>query len=242
MARERYLIKVDPQDLAYRPAPQEPMTPRKRLENFWYHYKWLVIGCAVLLTTLAILIVQSATRVQPDYFVCLVSDQPVTSQMENLLQQALEKCAEDRNGDGTVRVEVECYNISPGDEQSTNPAAVTNQQSVMAHLMARDVSLWALAPSYYNGTLASALEGNPSSFFMPLDALSGSVEGLSDNSAYWNWKGAPIQEQPGMETAPEELYWGVRVISENASDDEKQEVSSALELLLRFAKQQKPAF
>ena len=240
MARERYLVRVDPKELVYQPAPQEPMTPKKRWENFWYHHKWLVIGCGILVVTLTITIVQSVTRVKPDYFICLVTDRPMTSQADHLLEEALAASAKDRNNDGKIRVEVQCYNIAPGDAQSVNRLAVTNQQAVMSHIMARDVSLWALTPSYYGGTLNNALDDGAASFFIPLEAFVGQVEGLSADLTYWNWEGAPLLKQPGLETAQQQLYWGVRVVSPDASDKIKQETQDALELLLAFAKQQKP--
>lgn len=237
MARERYLVGVDPEELKRKPTPQVPMTPRGKWGNFWYHYKWLTIGIAAAVVILTILLVQTFTRVEPDYMICMVTTQEVSIDSDARLGDILSTYAYDRNGDGKVRVEVRCLNVASGDGEVINPAATTNQQAVMGHILLRDVDLWAVDPSYYNGTLSKALDGDPSSFFMPLTHMN--VTGLSEDLAYWNWEGLSILEtDEELWSMPDTLYWGVRVISEDADEELRAQVNDMLALLKAFAENQ----
>lgn len=240
MARERYLIGVDPEELKRKPTPQGPMTPRGKWENFWYHYKWLTIGIVVAVVILAILIGQTVTRVEPDYMICMVTTQEVSIDSDARLEEILSAYAKDRNGDGKVSVEVRCLNVASGDGEVINAAATTNQQAVMGHILVRDVDLWAVDPAYYNGTLSKAFDGDPASFFLPLTDMN--VTGLSEDRAYWNWEGLPVLEtDEELWSMPDTLYWGVRVIPEDADDELRAQVNDMLALLKAFAEDQQKA-
>lgn len=236
MAREMYLAGVKPEELVKAPEAPPPRTPREKWANFWYHHKWKVILGAVLLLTLAVLLGQSLTRVQPDYVICMVTAQGVSVDSDQRVEELLEAYADDRNGDGRVRVEVICLNVESGAE------AVSNQQTVLAHLMARDVDAWAITPSYYTGTMHTAFNGNESDFFMPLTDMAGRP-GVSDDGKYWNWKGcALLDTDEQLWSVPKELYWGVRALPDNATDEQQAAAQSAAALIRAFAEaQEQPA-
>lgn len=239
MARERYLIGVDPKELERKPTSQEPLTPRGKWENFWYHNKWYVLGGLALCLALFAFIWQSATRVKPDYLICMVATDAVLPSADERLEEALSAYAKDRNGDGKIRVEVQCLNIAAMNGDVVNDQATADQQSAMAHLMTRDVVLWAMDPSYYNGTLSTAFDGKPASFFEPLDEMAGTVSGVSDNRAYWDWTGSPIIDADDpMDRLPKTLYWGVRVLPSDPTEEQRAEVQDMLEFLKKFAEDQ----
>ncbi len=239
MARERYLLGVDPKELERRPESAEPTTPRGWWANFWYHNKWYVLAGLTLCLALFAFIWQSATRIKPDYLICMVATEEVLPSADERLEKALEEYAKDRNGDGKIRVEVQCLNIQQMNGDKVNEDAIADQQSAMAHLMTRDVVLWAVDPSYYSGTLSTAFNGKPESFFVPLTELSKTVDGVSDNLAYWDWTGSEIidAEHP-MDRLPKTLYWGVRVLPSDPTDEQRAEVEDMLEILQKFAKNQ----
>lgn len=235
MAREMYLAGVKPEELVKTPSAPPPRTPREWLANFWYHHKWKVIIGAVLLLTLAVLFGQSLTRVEPDYLICMVTTQGVSIESDQRLEEVLAAYANDRNGDGKVRVEITCLNVESGTE------AVSNQQTVLAHLMARDVDVWAIAPSYYTGTMHTAFNGNESEFFMPLSAMA-SVAGVSDDLKYWNWKDcALLDTDEQLWSMPKELYWGVRALPDNATEEQQAAAQGAAALVQAFAEAQQLA-
>ncbi len=235
MARERYLLGVDPEELKRKEAPQTPQTPRGKWENFWYHYKGLTIGIAIAVAIFVFLMVQMLTRVEPDYMICMVTMQEVSPDSDAYLEEVLSAYAYDRNGDGKVRVEVRCLNVAQSTDGTMNSAAVTNQQAAMGHILVRDVDLWAVAPEFYNGTLSSAFDGDPASFFMPLEDMN--ANGLSENKKYWNWKNSPLLEKEEMWSMPDTLYWGVRVMPDDADNETVARVNDMKALLKAFSEE-----
>ena len=235
MARERYLLGVDPEELKRKETPAAPQTPRGKWENFWYHYKGLTIGILIAVVIVTVLMVQTFTRVEPDYMICMVTVQDVTPDCDAYLEEVLSAYAHDRNGDGKVRVEVRCLNVAQNVDGTANSAAVTNQQAAMGHILVRDVDLWAVAPEFYNGTLSSAFNGDPASFFMPLEDMN--VGGMSENKKYWNWNGLPLLEKEELWSMPDTLYWGVRVMPEDPDEETVARVNDMKELLKAFAEE-----
>lgn len=236
MAREWYLRGVDPEELKYRPQAPEPQTPRGWLENFWYHHKWKVILGGAFLAIGVFLLVHTLSRTDPDYLICLVSMQEVDSNAAERLETILEQYGEDLNGDGKVVVEIQCLNVSSGTESAANPSAVTNQQAVLGHMMAKDVDLWAFAPEYYTTSIRSAL-GDESRFFLPLTTMQ-EVSGVSEDGVYWNWEGLSLLESDTeLITVPDVLYWGV-ANWENATAEDQARAADMMQLLERFAKAQ----
>ncbi len=239
MARERYLLGVNPEELVRNPVSTEPPTPRGWWANFWYHYKWTVIVGGALVMAVLVFVWQAATRVKPDYLICMVTTQEVSVEVDEQLEETLTAFAKERNGDGKIRVEVQCLNIANTVDGAANPEAMTNQQAVMAHILSRDVTLWAIDPSYYHGTLSKAFEGSPESFFIPLDTLAETVNGVSDNRAYWDWTGSPvIAAEESLKSLPKTLYWGVRVLPSKPTEEQRTEVNDMLSFLQRFAEAQ----
>lgn len=232
MAREWHLRGVNPEELVQKTESEVPQTPRDKWVNFWYHNKWtvLLVAAAVLIVTW--LTVHTATREKPDYLICMVTGQEVSAEADRQLEELLAGYGTDRNGDGVVRVEVQCLNVAAG---AANPLATTNQQTVMAHIMARDVSLWAVVPSYYTVTLHTAFDGRESEFFVPLNRLVETAEGVSKDAAYWDWTGAELTSEERFATLPKTLYWGVRALPENASDAQKRETADMVAFLEKFA-------
>ena len=47
---------------------------REKLDNFWYYYKWYVVGGAVLLITLLLGVHSCTQKVDPDLYVLFAVD------------------------------------------------------------------------------------------------------------------------------------------------------------------------
>ena len=74
MAREMYLAGVSEEELHPDPKPEKPKTFKARLQNFFYHYKWVVLAAIAVVAVLAVMIGQAVTRVEPDYTLLLVTE------------------------------------------------------------------------------------------------------------------------------------------------------------------------
>lgn len=227
MARERYLVGVSKEELEYTPPPPPPSTPKAKWENFWYHYKWAVIGAAFAVVVVTVLVVQAVTKTAPDYTVCMVTQQELSLQATDRLQAELAAVGSDRNGDGEVVVKIQVLNVS---SEAGVPYASTNRQAVTAHIAARDVLLFAIDPEYYTNILEPIMDEGVS-FFAPLSAEDA---GISEDGTFWNWKDSPLLSEADMQAVdvwqavPTELYFGVRNLSGNAKLQQEQEAHLAL--------------
>lgn len=219
MARERYLVGVDPEELKQRPTAAEPQTPRGKWENFWYHYKWLTIGIVVALIIGAILLHHTLTRTTPDYFICMVTSSEVSIDSDARLEELLTMYANDRNGDGEVIVEIQCLNVGAGE---SNDILITNQQGVLGHIAARDVDIWAIDPNsiFYKQSLPNMTNGDVESWFYPLDET---------GKKFFDWTGAPLLKDEGVWSVPKTLYWGLFDKPDATAEDK-----AAMEEMIRF--------
>lgn len=187
MARERYLIGVDPEELKPSPPPP-PEKPAGWWENLWYHYKWHLIvgGFVALLVILGI--VTLATKNDPDYTVVLLTEKPLTTDMVDALQDKLAAVGEDIDGDGEVEVLIE--NLALGIDYSNQKIA--NDNTLVAHFAAGDVLLYATEPAYYEKKFVHTAADGYDFFTL-----------LSDGQPYVRW-------HPAADGVAQELYIGVR--------------------------------
>lgn len=75
-------------------------TIRKKCANFWYYYKWYVLGGLLLLCALAVAINSCVNRARPDLYVLFArNDSPDSMQLLEL-EQWFGNLAEDVNKDG----------------------------------------------------------------------------------------------------------------------------------------------
>ena len=89
----------------------------RRLDNFWYHYKWTVIVVAFFVVVAVVGIVQMVNRPSYDTSICLAS----TYRMNKTERAELEKlliriCPEDFNGDGEKLINIVEYQIYSEEE------------------------------------------------------------------------------------------------------------------------------
>ena len=226
MARERYLVGVSKEELQRKQEePRRPMTLREKLDNLWYHHRALILFLSFLAAAAIFVVVQTATQERPDYRICMGAMTYVPDEVVTKMEEALEAHAIDVNGDGKISVEIQSLNVSP-EQAMTNNLASMGRQSVMAHIAARDVVVFAFAPEYYAVMEEMMQEG--STFFMPING--------DDTYFNWNildfsrtvWDG--ISEE--IETLiPADMYVGVRNMGDDLSEKEAAMVNEGLALL-----------
>ena len=207
MAREMYLVGVSEDELK-KTDPETPKTPKKKWENFWYHYKWVVLGSAAALIALTVIIVQSVTRPRYDYRLMLITENglglgadpnsPVFDQ-EKYLADQLALYGKDINGDGKVLVSVEPLTL----QDSTGMGVSFTK--LAATLSSGDVMLFAFDKKGYEDFL-KRIDNNEEFFAL----LEGSNPGVSEDKRYWNWKDDPRHEGTDFASYPDDLYFVVR--------------------------------
>ena len=122
-ARAEYikLKKMQQGEIKAGPKPSEtavvPMTFKEKRENFWFHYKWYVIGIAFAIAAFVLLVAQCMSIPNYDFNVIYFSYTPAIDRQTDLIADYFEKYGEDINGDGEVQVQIlNCsFSNEPGD-------------------------------------------------------------------------------------------------------------------------------
>lgn len=236
MARERYLVGVSKEELEYKPPAPPPMTPKGKLQNIWYHYKWAIIGGVFAVIVLTVLIVQAVTREKPDYRICMATMGYLPDSVVEALEETLEQYGEDLNGDGEVMVSIQALNVSL-EEGGNNQLSMANRQAVFAHIAARDVPIFAFDAEYY-AELSANLDAGLS-FFEPLDTAQPAV---SEDGTSFSWdilsfakeRWPDVVSEDWDEVLPTDLVVGVRAIGDSLPESEETAHREAVELLQKY--------
>ena len=230
MAREWALAGVPEEELQPPPPPSKPQTPKGKWENFWSHYKWVVFGVTAGLLVLTVLIVQMATRDEPDYFIPLVTDEPMNEVQIVALKAALTPYAQDLDGDGKVEIQLENWYLNPKNGTALAQSVYVNSQNLTVHLAAGDRMLFLFQDTTYRDRIYNLLSVG-AEFFTPLSLP---ADSLAENGTCWDWYGTALQKSEEMSGLPEHLYFGVRGATGTA-EKQQESFQQSLDLLMNFA-------
>ena len=123
------------------PVYEKP-TGWKAVENFFYHYKWRVVGIAFALALVTMFTVQFATRKQNDLYVLAISttnSSGIYAKTKDI-ETALERYCPDFDGNGYVHVGVNFINLST--ENGMSEYYDANNMKFSSELMAGDSQLY----------------------------------------------------------------------------------------------------
>ncbi len=110
-----------------------PKTPKEKLQNYWYHFKWHTIGAVALIAVVTVMVVQCASREKYDFITVVYTHTALESGRAEEIEEFIEQYAEDIDGDGKVSVEVvDCSFDDTQSNSQTNQAAVAKIQSMIA--------------------------------------------------------------------------------------------------------------
>ncbi len=224
MAREGLLVGVSEEELRPNPKPEPPKTPKGKLENFWYHYKWHTIITVFVVGVLAVLIGQLVTKDDPDYSVVLAIQGYASDAATAKLEAELEKYGVDVDGDGKVEVQINSINL--GDSTDYGMA---NQIKLMAQLATGDMMFYIFDQETYEKTILPQMS-EETTFFASLGI---EADGLVGKGNYWNWKGDTLRSDQDLATLPENLYFGVRQATGTAGNEKSQKLYEQCSALLR---------
>ena len=94
---------------------------KKKLEHFWYYYKWYVLFGAMVLLVLVNFLVEKASLTEPDAAVSFVTMEEVPQQILDEMRTRLEPLTGDVNGDGQIQVEINVYHYDGKGSDGVNP-------------------------------------------------------------------------------------------------------------------------
>ncbi len=120
MASARYTRNIKPEDLQP-DQPSQPMTPKQKRENFWFYYKWHVLGGVLVVAILGFFIHDMASKRLPDLEISIVTSKMMPTSVLTAISEQLETngAVSDINGDGSIVVQVNQYNISTDESDQT---------------------------------------------------------------------------------------------------------------------------
>lgn len=96
---------------------------KKKLQNFWYYYKWYLVAAAVVAVLLVDFVAEKGKLVQPDYQAAVVTGSQISEERRAQLEETLETLWDDRNGDGQIHVQVNFYRYDAQTAQTDDTAA-----------------------------------------------------------------------------------------------------------------------
>ncbi len=79
---------------------------REKTENFWYYYKWYVVGGVLLVLCLLVGIRSCNRRIDPDLHVLFAADKSANSLLVAEMEKWFAGMTEDVNGDGEILARV----------------------------------------------------------------------------------------------------------------------------------------
>lgn len=111
--------------------PDDPvvLTKKEERKNWWHYHKAYILVGAVILLFVGSFVKEMVTKVEPDYQVAYSGTYSLPVGAEESMQALLEQCADDRNGDGQVVVQVNSYVINEED-----PTAYASQVSLIGDI------------------------------------------------------------------------------------------------------------
>lgn len=137
-AREEFLKlkKMQQGEISAGPKPSEvafvPRTPKEKLSNFWFQYKWHTIGIVAAVIMLAVLITQCATKTKYDLEIVYFTYTAALDDQTAKIADYFEKRASDLDGNGEVNVQVINCSIGASSTNTENRNAVyTKIQSLI---------------------------------------------------------------------------------------------------------------
>lgn len=138
-AREEFLKlkKMQNGEIDAGPKPSEiaivPKTPKEKMQNFWFQYKWHTIGITALVIILAVFVTQCVTKEKYDMEIVCFTYTPVMDQQLNNAEKYFEEKISDLDGDGKVNLALVNCSISDSNENSQyRNTVLTKMQAIIA--------------------------------------------------------------------------------------------------------------
>ena len=112
---------------------------KKFIDNYWYYYKWYVIGGAFLLFSLIIVLTQSLTREKYDVSVIWAMHGYVEQPYLDAMEEEFEKYVDDIDSNGEVNVRIILITYTSDGGMLNSDIELSMQQKLVTQLSAGDV-------------------------------------------------------------------------------------------------------
>jgi len=196
------------------------MSFKKKLENYWYHYKFVTLIWAAIILAAIVLVVDVINKVEYDLAIAYVGSDYIDHISFKPIEEEVRTAAGDADGDGESHIRFTCM-VMP--EVAQNEMDLAKEQQFNYTFLDSTVRVYICEKQYFEGK---------SKFFMPLEDIL-PAEKLVDavtrdqKAIAVPLKGNKTLEGLGMST--DNLYIGIRAQTHEDKKDEfinKREQSS----------------
>lgn len=196
-----------------------PSTPKEKIQNFWYHYKWHTVVSVVLVIAILVCSLQFCTRESYDAYILYAGSKRIgrTSRDGDVaeivtLLSSLKRVGEDFDGDGEVKVNLSAlYYLSPAETakaDAADTALLTTDRSTLSNLLEHsEYYLCLISPDVYE---AYHRVGD-NELFIPLGeyaATNPELSYYSDSAIYLS--STPASKLPALAGLPEDTLVCIR--------------------------------
>ncbi len=117
-------------------------TGKQKRQNWWYYNRFRLLAVVVAVGLIVSFVYSIVSKVEPDYTVALVTSYTMPESGREELERCIAAYADDRNGDGQIKVTVANYTMSddPQDPQAAEAEFVkltadftTNESMIFLH-------------------------------------------------------------------------------------------------------------
>lgn len=105
---------------------EQPKTFKGKWDNFWYHYKLLVIGIVVIVGLATFLIYDIATKTKYDITIMLASSHELSTPIDNIeeFQTQISEYAKDYNSDNEINISLSDIRVNENADAMTLQANI----------------------------------------------------------------------------------------------------------------------
>lgn len=144
-ARQEFinLKKMQKGEMYAGPKPSETATvlktPKDKFGNFWHYSKWYVISISAIIALIVFLVAQCASKTNYDLKLVYFTYTPVIDDQTELIEDYIEKYADDINENGSVDVQV--INCSVSGDSGNYTMRTATLQKLQSIIVAEDSAL-----------------------------------------------------------------------------------------------------
>ncbi|MEA4832078.1 MAG: hypothetical protein VB118_05615 [Oscillospiraceae bacterium] len=209
------------------------MTFRQKVENYWYHYKWVTVAGIFVVVFIVVCSVQMAIKKDADVTFMYAGPASVSYQHLDDLKTSCRDVLHDYNGDGSINVnyiEYSIYTDSNGDvlfDNQMNTFEMYRQQ-----LLAGDAQIYLLESTYYDDLLDDDL-------LVPFVEFMDAAPADSYDAYSYMLGNLDIYKLPGFDQLPADTIICLRSkqtigISENEAEERYQNALKAYKDIISF--------
>ncbi len=210
-----------------------PKTPREKLANFWYHYKWAVLGTALGLFIFGFLIVDLVTKEKSDITVQIATVQGA-SVLRNDLEALFAPYTSDIDGDGKQQVQAAALDLMEDPQQDARRYNTLEVQLTVT-LTSQTPAIYLLDDATYRRLTYYEMAGQePQTVerFVYLEELFPDNPYVRGDRYYL--AGSPLEEKIGWSELPEDFALVIKKPYDNPDRDEAAEYQEALAAFTRL--------